>query len=236
MEGFVLFILIIIVSQILGAIKQGSRRPPPGGPPTPQQRQRIERRPGLPGTRPADPAQAPGGVDANAADFIPPDVWELITGQPHPSRRREPTPPVLSPPPDGTHRMSVPDEADTDEEEVADEEGVAELYEAERLVRRRARDVDADKAAVLAQQRSVLAERAADKVSKVVSLETTSIPTTERHRRFHERLEQLEVQPVRPRPQSVRQDLARPEDVRRAFILKEVLGPPKALEDDPGDR
>jgi hypothetical protein len=132
--------------------------------------------------------------------------------------------------------MSASDEADTDEEEVADEEGVAELYEAERLVRRRARDVDADKAAVLAQQRSVLAERAADKVSKVVSLETTSIPTTERHRRFHERLEQLEVQPVRPRPQSVRQDLARPEDVRRAFILKEVLGPPKALEDDPGDR
>jgi len=228
-EGFVLFILIIIVAQIVGAIK-GATRQPPGGPQGPQQRPRIERRP-LPGSElPGPPQQPRTNVDA-AADYIPPELWELLTGRPHPSASTgSPGPVAMQPPPQKPESL----EADTDEEEQTFRETSTEMEDAERYIRSRTRDVAAEVEAVLAEQRAVVEARSPERVSPVISLET-ELSTPDRHRAFHARIEQ----PVVPVPviASLRGlALGSRAELRRAVVLKEVLGPPKALEDEGSDR
>jgi hypothetical protein len=230
MEGFVLFILIIIVSQIVGAIK-GATRQPPGGPQGPQQQPRIERRP-LPGSQLPDQAQQQRtNVDA-AADYIPPELWELLTGKPHPSASTgQPGPVAMRSPPQKPESL----EADTDEEEEARREISTETEDAERYIRSHTRDVAGEVEAALAEQRAVVEARLPEKTSQVVSLETAPLSTPDRHRAFHARIDQ----PVVPVPvvASLRGlALGNRAELRRAFVLKEVLGPPKALEEEGSDR
>jgi hypothetical protein len=125
-------------------------------------------------------------------------------------------------------------EADTDEEEQVFRETSTESEEAERYVRLHMRDVAGEVEAVLAEQRAVVEARSPERASPVVSLET-EVSTPARHRAFHARIDQ----PVVPVPlvASMRGlALGSRAELRRAFVLKEVLGPPKALEEEGLDR
>jgi hypothetical protein len=225
MEGFVLFILIIIVSQIIGAIKGGTRQPPGGQPGPQRQRPGIERRPGA--QVPAPPQARTTEVDA-AADMIPPELWELLRGEPHPSRAR------TAPP-----QMPESLEADTEEEEQEQQvfrETRTEAEDVDSYVRARTRDVSGDIEAVLAQQRAIVEERSAERAPHVVSLETEPLSASERHRAFHVRVDRVEAAPAPVVSSLHGLGLRTRADLRRAFVLKEILGSPKALEEEGLDR
>src|SRR5688572_8741236 len=122
MEDFIGAILVFIVF-VLGPVieqmrKKGQRRPP--GPPPPQQRRPLPRPPEssrIPESArevparvlPTEPVEARG--PQSAAEMLPDDLWEILTGQPKP-RPQAPRPPA----PD------VEDEETTDEELVAAED------------------------------------------------------------------------------------------------------------------
>ena len=116
MDDFIGAILIFIVF-VLGPIleqmrKKGQRRPP--GPPPPQQRRPLPRQPES-ARIPQPSREAPSRVatpepvatrteDVSAAEMLPDELWEILTGQPKP----RPAPPPPAP--------------DVEDEETADEE------------------------------------------------------------------------------------------------------------------
>lgn len=149
-----------------------------------------------------------------------------------PTQKRErPAPPAPAPVPVPAtkvpaRRPSLDDEVEFPRE-IGDEDA-----EAAEFVRSHRRDVQADVQAVLDQQKKVLASRAPDRVSRVVSLEVEPLPARERHRRFHEKVDRpAPVVAAVPTPMQ-RLGLSGPEDLRRAFIVREVLGPPRGLDEE----
>ncbi|HEX2188628.1 MAG TPA: hypothetical protein VHG51_06995 [Longimicrobiaceae bacterium] len=68
----------------------------------------------------------------------------------------------------------------------------------------------------------------------VVSLEATRVDRKAEHQRFHQRLG--EAAPRRPPPVRLADQLGSREAVRRAVLLAEVLGPPRALRELDDDR
>ena len=65
----------------------------------------------------------------------------------------------------------------------------------------------------------------------VVSMEQRQIDRSAEHRRFHEPAPAPAARPVtRARPIAIGGALSKPSDLRRAIMLAEVLGPPRALE------
>src|SRR5690606_5183923 len=142
-----------------------------------------------------------------AAELIPAELWEILTGQP----RAQPAP----------RPQPVPDEADDDEELIPDEESVFvpevrdESREIEELLRRRREAVERR-------------ERGPEQYRpQVVSLETPPLPTAARHAAFHEkRPPQAPATVQRRAPAPKLAQLAGTESgaLRRAIILQEVLG------------
>ena len=149
----------------------------------------------------------------SAADMVPDDLWAVLTGE-----RREPEgvataepeaePAPWSAEPDRPESPWEPDELETEpgeagtgREPLSLEYRGPEAYSLEKL------DFEP------------------------VSMERP-LPSPEvRHRRFHERIDR----PLRPRRRARRRlplfgGLRSAEGLRQAFILKEVLGPPKGLE------
>jgi hypothetical protein len=179
-------------------------------------------------------ATAPGEVESaaptSAADMIPDELWEILTGE----KRR---PVVVRAPeaeaetrPSGA-RAHVPDfepefEPDFDEdfESEFEPEGVVGL--------------EAEPAPVsVGEHRSLEVLQPAGRAESleaepvVVSLEAPLPPPAERHAAFHSRIGDAKPQPARERVRSggpLR--LGGRSELRRMMILREVLGPPKALE------
>lgn len=67
-------------------------------------------------------------------------------------------------------------------------------------------------------------------VPHVISLETLPPPPEIRHRQFHERLESLATRRETRRVERDPWRLGGRRNLRRAMVLREILGPPKALE------
>jgi hypothetical protein len=66
---------------------------------------------------------------------------------------------------------------------------------------------------------------------RVVSLDKLVVDREAEHRRFRDKVQQTSAPPTRRRPRNpLAEALRRPEDVRRAVLLSEVLGPPRALQ------
>ncbi len=216
-----IFIILFVLLPLIQRILEGAR----GGP---------NRRPGQPPTRPRVPpppprqTQAPqprpdSGADQEpperAADLIPADLWEILTGE-----RRLPPP---APPQPARHRAPAPvQEADIDEELSEDEEARPARVEpdedaaATELLRRREH--------ATARAREVRREP-----EQIISLETELLPEPLRHAAFHDQLKKAAaaaviVPPVRSR--RVILSLENRSDLMRAIILHEVLGRPKGLE------
>jgi hypothetical protein len=234
-DFFTLLIILFIVSRVVEALRSSGTRPPPV-PPGQRRGQGIPRAPGqLPQERPQ-----PGGVEGSpastsqeerAAAMIPEDLWELLTGE----KRPRPTPSQAPPPTTALPKpMPVPEEEfDPWGEGMArDEEALTEELRTSRLDRTML-DEDEEAELLIARRREALADRDPERTAKVVSLLTEVPKPAVRHARFHRRLDALEAPPPPPRPNpAARLGLRTTADLRHAFVLNEVLGRPRALEDD----
>lgn len=222
--GFLIFLFIFFVlpllQRILGGGKQrqppGGRpgqRPPPRMPP-PQRRPLPDARERLPtpADRPAARRPQAEATDDRAAELIPADLWEILTGE----RRAPPPQRTLPPSP----------EADVDEELARDEEAAParastdEDSAAAELLRRRERETARDRMAVR-------------EPVQIISLETEPLPEPARHAAFHRDVAALPPAAVarqtRPRP-AMLPALDNRTDLMRAIVLQEVLGRPKGLD------
>ena len=158
--------------------------------------------------------------------MIPDDLWEILTGRPKPQQSRpvpQQTPAPVS--------MQEYDEAGPDEEIGAYDVIVDEVAEYEQ--RRRAEEERrARKKRELRERR--LRERdmyTADKAPKVYSLEKPLPPAVARHAAFHAKIDETPVVDRRHEARrSAREWLFTGDDMKRAIVLQEVLGPPKGLE------
>ena len=234
MEGlFFVFIIVALLSRVIEAMAKGQGKgkgqpQPPARRPRPQ----YDRPHGTTRPKPYDalPGGAPGqprdGVPRDAtpdaaAEMIPDELWELLTGQPKP-RRAPPPPPA-------------PWEEEADLDEVTAIDRVEPLDEVEEWEARR----QAEEAQRRREHRDLMARRlreqemySAKKAPAIVSLERPLPTAATRHAVFHQ---QLDAPPPAvpgqraPRP-SARDRLFAGDDMRRAFVLQEVFGKPKGLE------
>jgi hypothetical protein len=222
--GFLIFLFIFFVLPLLQRILgRGKQQPPPGGspgqrPPTrapPQRRPLPDTRERLPAPtdRPAASRPAGDATDADrAAELIPADLWEILTGERRAPLPQRPLPP--SPEPDLDEELArdeeaVPVRATIDEDRAVDE-----------LLRRRERETARDRLAVR-------------EPVQIISLETEPLPEPARHAAFHRDVAALPPAAVarqkRPRP-AMLPALDNRNDLMRAIVLQEVLGRPKGLD------
>jgi hypothetical protein len=225
MEGlFLVFVIIAMAARAIEGIAKGRQgEAPPQRPPQRRPRTEYERPHGTTVRRlPEPPHEVSRESTADAAaDMIPDDLWQILTGQPKPQRR------VPAPVPQLDYEL----EADEDEEQwsraaVQDEE---DAYE----VRRRAEDEARARAARELQARRELGRLAntADKAPLMVSMERPLPTAAQRHTEFHARVDRPAVAPPQlTRQRSPRSWLFAGHDLKRAVILQEVLGTPKGLE------
>lgn len=213
--GALIFFAAMIWSIIGGALSKKGKRgaPPPGRDPAPGRGDERHPAPyreapvpgGEGGPAPAGSRGAAaddGRTESSAAVMVPDDLWEILTGE-----RRAPAPAGVPEDVPGDARGTEPGErwsADAELRAAGDEAVSAESGSLEEVPR--------------------LEEPV------VVSLETPPLPAERRHQVFHERLASA-TESARP-ARAARPPHAfggRP-SLRRAMVLREVLGPPKALE------
>jgi hypothetical protein len=208
----ILFFVFIVLPLIERAMK---KRQPPQPPeqqqprPLPHPEERAAReRAGLPGR-----AERP----ESAADMVPDDLWEILTGERRPGaplpqpRPQEHAPPEPERGADEWFSHIEPESEDIGEEEFyTDAIGLDAEEEWERLGRERQRAVHS-------------VEHAAPHV-----------PLTARERATRMRVLSAEAERgpirVRPGPMLGRLRLRERDELRRALVLKEILGRPKGLE------
>jgi hypothetical protein len=216
-----IFVVVPLLEKLLKGAK-GAKGPPPQrmpGPPQrmpgPQQRFPPPAQRHLPSRE--EPAARHETEMDRAAQMIPPELWEILTGQ-----RQAPV------------ATAPPSEADLDEELAEDEEVRIARYDedaaAEELMRSREREFTQ-------RDRDVALRREVRPVEQpmVVSLETEPLPEPLRHAAFHDAMERrAELAPaamvLRPKTHELRTLLRNRSDIVRGIVLQEVLGPPKGLD------
>ena len=217
--GFILF-LVAIVASLFDQSRKGKGTGTPGGPPTRRPRPMDLPRPTrqLPQPGPSDPETEPR---ASAADMVPEDFWAELTGQRRPAPKpAPPAKPQPAPAPARSAPAPVRDLPSWDEEAVA-------------AVEDRSREVAPEQPVALDayRRREVVHEP-----PRIVSLETPVLPPEQRHAAFHRRLAAskptaAELAPPRARPNPLRDRLRDRDTLRESFVLQEVFGPPKGLEE-----
>jgi len=211
--GIMLFLIFVLAPIIEGIRKRGRQQQPPQR--RPPARLPQSRTPELPSPR-SRTEEVSGKASDAASVLIPDDLWSILTG--------EQRPPVLTAPPTTPPRKRI-ETVYIPPEEVEDEEALA------------AEDVNVEVART--SREAVQLEHARRHRPRAVSLEIepeiisleTGVPTgAMRHSAFHDKLLKTAPTPVvRARKKSLlnMNDL---DEVRRAFILQEVLGKPRGLE------
>jgi hypothetical protein len=220
LDPFVLLIIVFIVAPLIERMlkaKKGTQPPPEQRPQQrmPHQRMPPQRLP--PPQREQEPVSArrAGGEDA-AADMLPDDLWEILTGERRPAR---PPVPQEEPRDERYPVEDYPEEAESLEEAVSFERPAGEW----------ASQAPEETAIVIPPDPYVRPLPRRD-VPRVVSLEDLVIDGGKRHERFHHRLDTTRgpARVRRPAPSPYR--FTGSADLRRAVIMSEVLGTPKGLE------
>lgn len=226
MEGglFLVFVIIAMAARAIEAISKnrqggGTQQRPQPQPGRPQPRPRPEyEEPYGTARRLPEPPHEVGPTDTAdaAAEMIPDELWQILTGQPKP---RRPSPPPLPVPYDETG---------------PDEELVATAYpdeEAEYERRRRAEQQEREREARELRERRARGRDAnmADKAPRTISLERPLPSPEQRHAAFHRKVD-APIVVAKPRRPSSREWLFSDDDMKRAIVLQEVLGTPKGLQ------
>ncbi|MBR9988444.1 MAG: hypothetical protein KFH98_01750 [Gemmatimonadetes bacterium] len=219
----IVFIVAPLIERLLKAGK-GAEQPPATRPgQMPGQRmpqQRVPER--MPGQREPAGSRLPPDEDA-AADMLPDDLWEILTGERRPPRRPEPQEEEPEPLAGeyAADRYAVEDYPD-------DDESLEEMAAHERQSPGEWMSEPPPEPVVVVPDPYVrpLPKR---EVPRVVSLEDLDIDDEKRHEQFHDRLDTL-GRPARVRrkaPNAYR--FTSDDDLRKAIIMSEVLGTPKGL-------
>jgi hypothetical protein len=211
---FILIIIVAFVARAIGDALKGGKKAPPQQRPRSGPQQRLPHQPGQRPLPPGRPSEGTEGGSESAADLVPQDLWEILTGQ-----RRVPTPPPrpAQPAPYAEEDEAIGEREDDSHFTV---EPRAEDREAEALIRRR---------------RMVRREaRQFDHTPPItVSLENEPPPMSVRHAAFHRKLDAappIVATVQRPHSMVAELNFDQPGALRRAIIVQEVLGPPKGLE------
>ena len=208
----VLLVLAFIVLPLLeGVFRQRKGK---GGAPTPaprpqRQRERVES--GVPA---GAPAGAPEEPETSAAEMIPADLWEVLTGE------RPPTPRPAPPPAEPASWEAEPS-AESLEAEALEEGWVTPPWE-----RPSEWKAESDSG-----HEPISIEYVGE---ESLSLETLPPPPEIRHRRFHEKYDTAPALQLSgdAAPSPVIRELRaglRDSGLRRSILLAEILGPPKGL-------
>jgi hypothetical protein len=219
----IVFIVAPLIERLLRAGKQNQQPPPP--------QQRLPQRPGqrLPRERfpeeweqdePEQPEPQPvrhraETRDDAAAEMLPDDLWEILTGErrtpqrPAPQRAQDP----------------VPEEGISLEEGYSLEEGGSlEVQPGEWM------SAPPEQVEVVLPPEPYIRPNPLRPVAKVVSLEELDFDYEQRHDEFHDKLDGLgspaSVRRRVPNPYRFRND----EDLRRSIVMAEILGTPRGLE------
>lgn len=200
----ILFIALFLLFPILEQVLRKNRGEPDSEEPDPGAPQEH----GEPGQ------QAPERKPVKAAEMVPDDLWAVLTGEQRPAEgvgwEEEEVEGQF-----GDSWSEEPDEARRVPEPVATPE-VDSDWDAPAPGSREYRGPEAYSLERLDQE--------------AVSLESPLQSSEARHRRFHEI---IDAQPVRRRTRrsAVGRAIRTPAGIRQAFVLSEVLGTPKGLED-----
>ena len=219
MDPALLLIIVFIVAPLIERLLKAGK----GAqlPPEPRPQQRIPPQQRVPQQRPPQQRERSAGrSEEAAADMLPDDLWEILTGERRTPRAPVPVPEVEPEEIDEQYPVEAyPDEAQSLEEAALERpspRGWLSKYPETTEV-------------VLGPEafERPIPER---EVPQVVSLEQLSFDSEKRHDRFHQRLETLTpaAKVRRPAPSTYR--FTSDEDVRRAIVMSEILGPPKGLE------
>ena len=215
----IVFIVAPLIERLLKAGK-GAQQPPeqrPGQRIPPQQRVPEPRpQPRLPQHR----QESAGRSEDAAAEMLPDDLWEILTGEKRTPRAPAPAPEV--------------------EPELIDERYPVEAYPDETLsLEEAALDQPSERGWMsrLPEDTEVVVSPEAYErplperhLPRVVSMEALEFDTEKRHDSFHKRLETLKPAAKVRRPAPSLYRFTNDEDVRRAIVMSEILGPPKGLE------
>jgi hypothetical protein len=226
-DPFILLIIVFIVAPLIERLLKAGKgqEPPEQGPgqrlppgQRPSQRLPQQRGPDRPPQR-QQPAGRPADEQA-AAEMLPDDLWEILTGE-----RRAPRQPVPEPVEEvgyaDTYSVEdYPDDDDSLEELAARDVPSADEWMAEPVPEQ----------VVIVPEPYVRPIPKRD-VPRVVSLEELEIDSDERHDDFHDKLDRMAAaeRAGRRPPNAFR--FTKDDDLRNAIIMSEVLGPPKGLED-----
>jgi hypothetical protein len=217
-DPFVLVVLVFIALPVLQGIFGKKQRE--------EQRQRMEQR------RRAEQGQAPSSSGGqrrdrpaeSAADLVPDDLWELLTGERR-QRARDPVPTrewdvdveevVVSEAPVATR-------AEPEWDAIPEPAPYEPISDAQEESGHPWRVSDEPTPMVPRRERS-------DNLPEAVSLEQPIPSDAVREREFHEELAHLPPPARAHRRRHLPFGLGHDHEVRRAFILTEILGPPKGL-------
>jgi hypothetical protein len=235
----IMFVAPLIERIIKGARGQQQQQRRPGQPQLPRPPQRIP--PDATSTSTAETGESTA-PRRDASDIIPGELWEILTGQkrsdPAPPPERVPAPaPPRPPPPRPTptrlpttvaRRPPLRPPVEEDEEQIAaarrrhsyDVQTADEDSAASELMRRREKATE-------------IARRVEHAAPVIVSLETEPLSEQRRHSAFHKRLDRLPeaAKVALPKTVGFEIDLRDRSAMRRAIVMKEVLGQPLGLEE-----
>lgn len=233
MDPSILIILLFILAPLIEKILKAGKPPqePPEQKPRQRQRPPAGQRPQPPVDRAPRPTpRAPTPFDDEdedlAAGMLPDDLWEILTGE-----RRTPVEPQRAPQP-----RTLPQHHDTvDGPPASFEDPTEHSFELEHQADFESDfDPDFEEAAYSAEPVEIepyVHQAPVREAPKVVSLEKTYFDAESRHDRFHERLEELPpAARIRRRKPTRAAGMLDDDDLRKAIIMNEVLGPPKGLQ------
>jgi hypothetical protein len=236
-EFLSLLILFYVISVILDRVRkaQGPQAPPrPGAPGRPVPQQRREPGPAQAGGPARSGTARPGPeADEPAAGMVPEDLWAILTGQRPPPARPRPSP---EPEAATESRMDAPAPRPSPPPRTAATPAPARPSPRRWDTERTVRDVQGEIDRTLRRRQKVADRRlqVSRPERRVVSLTAEPPSDEERHAAFHAKIDAprpAPMAPVRSRDVGVpRLDLEGPAALRRAVVLREVLGPPRALE------
>ena len=231
MEDFfwVMVVIFFVVAPMIEKIlKRRTRGQPPAGG-LPQQRRPLPR-PQAERDRAALDAQASRAESRTAAaGMLPAELWEVLTGQ-----RPMPLPPA--PGREEAGRVEERSYEGPGYEETDDDERLAAAAPPPARVERRDEEAVAGDLLRKRQREQIAARYVEHKPPAVVSLESAPRPARQRHAAFHARVDPapaLAPPPRVPRAADAIAPLLQRADrneIRRAILMREVLGPPRGLE------
>jgi hypothetical protein len=215
----ILMFIIFFLAPLLEGLKRKKKdgeQPPEQTPRRPLPRPTQQRLPEARSQTPSRMEEVSGKsrTEESAATMVPDDLWEILTGQKRPSVLT--TPQQLPEERQKPHWDVVYDPEENEEDEADEESLVREDVEVET---RRTR--------VEAQSLETY-DRHPQPV--IISLEE-NIPTgAQRHASFHQKILAQKPVEIAAQPESPLLGLRNRAELRRAFLMQQVLGPPKGLE------